>query len=175
MVLSASMVKGAAGVGERGGTTSASLDEVPRLKAAIVYNICKFVHWPASGEEDLVLGVLGQDGDGPDFATIDGKPINGRNLTVRALQDLGEPAGLQVLFLGSRCRADLEKTLARANGSPVLTISEISDFGHRGGIIQLVMEEQRIRFYINPAAAERAGLRLSSQLLKMARIIEEEG
>jgi len=55
---------------------------------------------------------------------------------------------------------------------PILSVSDIADFTRAGGMIDLVEVEQRIRFNINLSAARRARLRLSSQLLKLATIVE---
>ena len=50
----------------------------------------------------------------------------------------------------------------------VLTIGESPDFLREGGIINLLLVGRRVRFEVNPDAAARAGLRLSSQLLQLA-------
>ena len=55
---------------------------------------------------------------------------------------------------------------------PILTVGDIADFAQEGGMIGLVEAEQRIRFNINLAAARQANLKLSSQLLKLATIVE---
>lgn len=66
---------------------------------------------------------------------------------------------------------DLERTVEDA---PVLLVGESEGFAARGGVINLYTEDGRIRFEINRKAAERRGLRLSSRLLRLARLVAEQ-
>ena len=56
---------------------------------------------------------------------------------------------------------------------PVLTVSDGKGFSQAGGIIELYVEGGRMRFAINVDAAERSGLRLSSRLLGLAKVIRD--
>jgi hypothetical protein len=47
-------------------------------------------------------------------------------------------------------------------------------FTSNGGMIQFVLKENKVRFEVNLTAAEKAGLTLSSQLLKVATDIRKE-
>jgi hypothetical protein len=59
--------------------------------------------------------------------------------------------------------------LKNARTQPVLTVGESPDFVRQGGIINFILEEGKVRFEIDPANAERARLRISSRLLRLAR------
>ena len=72
-----------------------------------------------------------------------------------------------------RIRRASAATLDELKGAPVLTVGDGDDFARNGGMIGLFVEDGRMRFAINPDAAHRAGLRLSSQLLKLAKIVKE--
>ena len=65
----------------------------------------------------------------------------------------------------------MSATLAALGTAPVLTVSDIPDFVKRGGMVQFVLDGNHVRFEINIAAAQRAGLTLSSELLKIARAV----
>ncbi len=142
-----------------------------RIKAAIVYSLARTVTWPdepAAGP--FVIGVAGRDGDGPDFATLAGKDVRGQQLEVAAWPTA---APGRIVFV-SRAEADrLDDIIAALDAGPVLTVSEVDDFCGRGGMVQLVRDRNRMRLVVNRAAAEAAGLRLSSQLLKVAELWEE--
>ncbi len=143
------------------------------IRAAMVYNFCKFVDWPAAKQTPhLVLGVVAASDRVPDFSSIDGKQVNKRSLRVRPATSRQELADCDLVFINRETTRPLADILADTAQKPVLTISEVEDFCARGGIIQIVPRRGKMRFFINRRAAGEAGLVLSSQLLKMARIVE---
>jgi hypothetical protein len=151
--------------------TADDASEETRIKAAIVYNLARVVAWPEGAEagDVFVIDVVGSDAAGPAFETLAAKEIRGRTLRVRAWN--GEADG-QVIFLARSAAGRCGETLAGLAGRPVLTISEMDQFCEQGGIVQLVRRQNKIRMRVNRAAAEAAGLHLSSQLLKVAEIVD---
>ncbi|MGD0651896.1 MAG: YfiR family protein [Verrucomicrobiia bacterium] len=149
-----------------------------KLKAAFVFNFAKFVEWPpkafAGDHSPLVIGVLG---DNPFDTVLDemtqGKTVNGRPVEIKRSRRVEELTGCHVIFISASEKQRQAKILAALKGSNALTVSDTDDFLESGGIIQLVMEEKKIRFDINARAAERASLQISSQLLNLARHMEE--
>jgi len=145
------------------------------IKAAFLLNFTKFVEWPstafAAAESSLAICILAKD---PFGRTLDdlvqGEAVNGRKIEVRRLSDLPQPRACQVVFVGLP-EKDLSKTLSSL-GPGVLSVGEGESFIRNGGIIGFVIEKRRVRFDINQAAAERAGLKLSSRLLGVARSVE---
>jgi hypothetical protein len=141
------------------------------IKAAIVYSLARTVTWPdepAAGP--FVIGLAGRDDDGPDFAVLAGKEVRGQHLEVAAWPTV---APGRIVFI-SRTESDrLGEILAAVGTGPVLTVSELDGFCRGGGMVQLVRDRNRMRLVVNRAAAEAAGLRLSSQLLKVAELWEE--
>lgn len=145
-----------------------------KVKAAFVYQFIKFVEWPppafASAAAPIQLCLLG----GPDpflaaLADIEGRSAQGRNIHVRRLPAGSDAQACHLLVVGeSEGLQPLAPLLAdRSTGR--LTVSEIPGFAAAGGMIGLLVESNRVRFEINLPAAQRAELRLSSQLLKLAR------
>jgi hypothetical protein len=51
-------------------------------------------------------------------------------------------------------------------------VSDAARFTTRGGMIGFVLDDDRVRFDINLAAARRSGLQISSRLLRVARKVE---
>ena len=149
-----------------------------QVKAAFLYNFAKFVEWPGDATEGggpaLIIGVLGDDPFGPALDdTVSGKSVNGRGLEVKRFSQIGDLEPCQVLFVGTSMMPRLPEILSRVRGSPVLTIGEADKFAQDGGIVRLVTENNKVRFEINVDAAERAGLRISSKLLALARIVHQ--
>ena len=145
------------------------------VEAAYLLNFLKFVQWPASlaGPSDSVpICVLGHDPFGAALDRIvSGEQIDGKNVVVRRLSKAADVDGCRVLFIDSSQSAQLPMTMASLNDTPVLTVSEIPDFVSRGGIIQFVLKQDRVRFEVNLFNAQRIGLTLSSQLLNVASAV----
>jgi hypothetical protein len=97
---------------------------------------------------------------------VQGEAIGGRRLSVRRVDSSGLES-CHVLYL-SAAAADRAAVLQKVGARPVLTVSDAPHFLDEGGIIQLRVVDRRVRFEIDSAAASRANLRLSSQLLRLA-------
>ncbi|MEO5343662.1 MAG: YfiR family protein [Gammaproteobacteria bacterium SHHR-1] len=142
------------------------------LKAAFVYNFAKFTQWPTSsfsdGEASLNLCLIGQDGLNGDLRRLDGRLVKGRTLRVKALDGNTLPDSCHMAYIARSEGSGLARQLA---GRPVLSISQISHFSRSGGIIELYRRNGKIRFRINRSAAQRAGLSISSRLLKLADVV----
>jgi hypothetical protein len=113
--------------------------------------------------------VLGKDPFGASLdATVDGEAINGERVLAKRISKPQEAASCRVLFISSSEEAQLKEILATLEKTSVLTVSDMPQFARRGGMIQFVQEASRVRFEVNLTVAERAGLTLNSQLLKVA-------
>jgi hypothetical protein len=146
------------------------------VKAAFLYKFAKFVEWPedapVADRPAVVIGVLGVDPFGEALdAAVRGKTVNGRALSVRRFAELRDLEPCQILFVSASEGRRLPEILTRLGGSPVLTVGEPETFTRDGGIVRLVTEDNKVRFEINVDAAEHAGLRISSKLLALARIV----
>jgi hypothetical protein len=150
-----------------------------QVKAAFIYNFAKFVAWPADGlggEGPFIIGVVGQDPFGSDLdEVVSGKRIRNRQVVVKRFSRIEEAIHSQILFISGSEGERLGRTLKQLGRSPILTVSDIARFAGRGGMVQLEMDQGRVHFAVNMAAFERAGLKPSSQLLKLARIVPDGG
>jgi hypothetical protein len=144
------------------------------VKAAYLLNFGKFVQWPSLAEQNggahsFFLCVLGRDPFGPVLdTTLAGETISGKNIISRHIATAQETEGCQVLFISASEEGRVNDILHSLSGTPVLTVSDLPRFTSQGGMIQFVMEQDRVRFEVNLMAAQQAGLSLSSQLLKVA-------
>jgi YfiR/HmsC-like len=147
------------------------------IKAAFLYNFAKFVEWP---DQALVPGTpftVGVVGD-PDLAdalqeTMRGKNVRGHRFEVRHFAGPDDLQVCHMLFIGSVNKGDVQAILSVLRGTPVLTIAQVGDFTRLGGIIELSLENRKMGFEINAGVARKAGLKISSQLLKLARAVQE--
>ncbi|HEY0554706.1 MAG TPA: YfiR family protein [Thermoanaerobaculia bacterium] len=141
------------------------------VKAAFLYNFTKFVDWPPAAFPDansLKVCVLGDDPFGRSLHSVAGEQVGNRKLKVVQVDSLAKQAGCQVLFISRSERDRLRQILAMVKDSPVLTVGDTKGYADQGVIINFTLEGSKVRFEINPEAADRGGLRISSKLLQLA-------
>jgi hypothetical protein len=151
-----------------------------QVKAAIVFNLTKYVDWPpatfAGNDSPLVLGILGQDNFGDDFKRmVEDKTINGRKLLLRRVNWNDDLKSIHLLFISASETKRLPEIFERVANRPVLTVGEMDAFLAAGGMINLAKKNNRIRPSVNLAAAERAGLKISSKLLNVSDVVKGVG
>jgi hypothetical protein len=145
-----------------------------QVKAAFLFNFAKFVEWPTrvfpARNSPFTICLAGDPFQGAVEKTIVGETWNGRPLAVKRIDSGDEVTGCQLLYVSRSMARSMDFLAAAANG-PVLTVGETEDFISSGGIIRFTASGRRIRFEINPDAAERVSLRVSSRLLRLADIV----
>jgi hypothetical protein len=147
------------------------------VKAAYLYKLGKFVEWPdnvtSSGDDSFPICVLGQDPFGAAFdTTIARESINGKKVVIKRISKTRDAVSCRILFISSSEESRVKEILTALSKASVLTVSDISEFSRLGGMVQFVVDSNRVRFEVNLTCAERAGLTLSSQLLKVAIRVE---
>ncbi|RMD84581.1 MAG: YfiR family protein [Candidatus Dadabacteria bacterium] len=145
-----------------------------QVKAAFLYNFAKFVTWPeeafSAPDAPFVFCIVGHDPFGEGLEKVlSGRKAGGRRIVVRRGPDPESVGRCHLMFIGATEDAHVARHLRAVSAQPVLTVGESEAFARAGGIIRLVVADKRVRFDINQKAAEDARLRLSSQLLKLAR------
>lgn len=146
-----------------------NVDVEYRVKAVYLFNFLKFIEWPpGTTGSPLVIGVLGHD---PFREALDsvvrGRTVKGRPVEIRRYSKRAQVKGCNILFIG---HGDFERF-----GVPMqpglLTVGESRGFLRSGGIIDFYLEDHRVHFEIEPSVARSAGLHLSSQLLKLGKML----
>ncbi|HEV2395313.1 MAG TPA: YfiR family protein [Candidatus Sulfotelmatobacter sp.] len=151
------------------------------IKAGFVYNFAKLTDWPAPAfsqpNSPIVIGIVG-DTD-PFRGTLDdvlhGKQANGRDFVVKHLRWKDDLRGCNILFISASARPHLSDILHAIHGLPILTMGDTPGFAEQGGIINFVLDDNRVRFDIDVEAAKQANLSISSRVLALARIVPEAG
>jgi hypothetical protein len=165
------------------GTPNVRADEAKaseyEFKAAFLYKFANFVGWPSNavaGETPFVVGVLGEDPFGSALEkTMEGNTVQGRKLVIQRGKELSDLKECQIVFVSATEKKRLPQILETLKGTSVLTVSEIDHFCQSGGMINFKKVGKNLRFEVNPDAAQRANLKISSQLLKLAIIAKEDG
>jgi hypothetical protein len=149
------------------------------LKAAMLYNFCKFVEWPApsfaTSGSPVVIGILGQDPFGELLEQIvRGKTVDGRSVVTRRWKSVDEIEGVHLLFISVSERKNLPHILAVLGTKPILSVGDMDRFAAQGGDVNFRLEGTRIRFVINPDEATRGGLKVSAKLLALAEVVRSK-
>lgn len=148
------------------------------LKAAMLYNLTRFVEWPpaayADAQAPTVLCILGRDPFGDSLTSIASNQTGGgRPVQIRRIPNNKEIKGCHVAYISSSERKNIAQILAGLKGASVLTVGEMAQFAVRGGMIQFSLEEKQVRFEVNLEAASESDLKISSRLLVLARVVKD--
>ncbi|HLY09271.1 MAG TPA: YfiR family protein [Planctomycetota bacterium] len=169
-----------------GGPVSASVDPVQNppdqlpeyvIKAGFLFNFAKYVEWPGASfegpESPITIGIVGADPFGDNLEkSLSHKTVNKRPFVIRryaAPSDLGR---CHILFVSRSEKARTSEIIKQVEGQPVLTVGEDGAFAASGGMIAILIENEKPRLEVNPEAAETAKLTINSKLLKLATIVK---
>lgn len=146
------------------------------IKAAFILNFAQFSKWPAKAFADadgqFTIAIFGDDSLGGALEkTCRGQSVGGRKVVVKRTRRLDDLKNCQIVFVSRSDSGRLEEILANIQGANVLTVGESDRFARQGGAFGFVMDKDKIRFEVNPGAARRAGVEVSSRLLKLGIIV----
>ncbi|GFO55930.1 hypothetical protein GMSM_29370 [Geomonas sp. Red276] len=147
-----------------------------QLKAAFLYNFLKFVDRPAeavTSPATICIGILGRDPFEDALDSLKGKRAKGRRVVVLRVRSVEEARSCDLLFVSASEKGHLSHLLKQANALHLLTVADHEGFCEAGGMINLITVNNRIAFDVNLAAANRARLKVSSQLLRLAHSVLE--
>lgn len=148
-----------------------------KLKAVYIYNFLQFIEWPSSAFNDqnspIVIGILGEDPFGEVIdETVKSEKIGDRPIKVKRYKFISDIDTCQVLFVCASEDKNVKNILYNLKGLPILTISDINDFAENGGNINFYVDENKLRFKINVKTLQDAKLKVSSKLLRLAKVID---
>ena len=152
-----------------------------QVKAGFLYNFAQFIQWPNQAFSDrempFTMCVTGDPFEGVLEKTVERETLNGRRIVVRRLGPADNLRGCHLLYVGKlEAKRGMEflgaaSRVFAVEGLPILTVGDSEDFINIGGMIRFIEMGNRVRFEINPDAAERVSLRLSSNLLRVADVV----
>jgi YfiR/HmsC-like len=147
-----------------------------RVKAAYLYNFAKFVEWPtasfAGPDDPTIICSVGDDRLADILQqTVSGKQTKGRPVAARQVSSQEQFKSCHILLITFQDKERISQILRWVQSSTVLTVGQSSEFTHLGGMINLVRNDSTLELEINPRAAEAAGLKISSRLLAVSRVV----
>lgn len=170
-----------------------------KIKAAFVYNFIKFIDWPEEEtpdkDEPITIGVVGSKIFVRAFDPVKNKQVKGRRLAIKQFEEWdklkesqkkNDSAWKEKLEAIKKCRVlficscesgtkEIPVEIIKAlKGSGILLVGEVPGFLEKGGVINFVTENKKVRFEVNSTSAKRNKLKIRSQLLKLARRVYKE-
>ena len=151
-----------------------------QIEAVFLFNFSQFVVWPptafADENDPFVICLLGTDPFGAYLDdTVRDETVNRRRLLVKRYRRAEEVDNCHILFISKSEAGRLSEALVRLQGRSVLSVSDADNFGRRGGMVRFVVERNHVRLRVNVEAAKKAGLTISSKLLRVVDIVETGG
>lgn len=146
------------------------------IKVAFMYNFGQFVTWPSEKamNSSFVIGVAWSDPFGSDLDNVlSGKQIRERPIVTKRFPDEKNSKHCHILYIGSNDQAQRAATFEYLRDAPVLTVGTGVEFARNGGMIGFYMKDNRIKLAVNLESARRAGLNISSKLLRVSNIVRE--
>jgi len=154
-----------------------------QIKAAFLYNFINFVDWPKEKVTDsnnlITIGIIGTDPFGKAFEPLKNKQAKGKKVIIKRFISLKESEKsdnqiqairkCHLLFVCRSEKQQLRKIINIVKDHSVLLVGDMNDFLESGGIVNFVIENQKVRFEINNNAAKQAKLNIRSKLLRLAK------
>ena len=144
-----------------------------QVKAAYLSKFGIFIDWPKSAfdspQSPVVLCVEGADPFGDTLDKIvQGQRIGNRAIVIKRLRSVARDSGCAILYAGGSDEQSVDEALDAVAGSGVLTVTDSVPDAHKSGIVEFVVQDNRVRFNIDDAAAAKNGITISSHLLSLA-------
>jgi hypothetical protein len=147
-----------------------------QIKAGFFFNFTRFVDWPESAfvtaSSPILICVLGET-PLTDLVTdvALGKVVNGRAVSIRRVKASDDLRQCNLLFISAEEERHTAEILASVKKTNTLTVGETPGFAQAGGMINFSIQENRVKLELNLEATTRAGLKVNSKLIAVARLV----
>ncbi len=150
-------------------SSTLAMDKSLRIKAALIYQFAKYTQWPDAIGDTITFCTLGGDQLAGALNTIQNKRVRNMRVNVRHVASAQDVLRYcQVVYITAHHQQALPILLSQFENSAILTVSEMQNFTHQGGMINFVRRGLKQKFEINQMATTKANLKLSSKLLQIA-------
>ena len=154
------------------GMAGGATEPEDELKSATVLTFVRHSEWLQDSQSGpITVGVTGRPAMVSMLRrTLDGKTANNRAIRIVDVKRSGDLRACQVLYVASDNNNEIRETLASLGPSHALTIGEADHFLEYGGAVKLLIVDGHMSFEVNPAALDRAGVSISSKLLRYGQV-----
>jgi hypothetical protein len=143
------------------------------VKAVFLANFFKFVEWPSPARTHSIC-IYGSSPFGQSMRIVDGMKVRGKTLEVKRPASVRGLSGCNILFISSSERRRILPVLDAVKGMDVLTVGDTEGYAEEGVMVNFYIEAKRVKFEINLNSIRRSRIDVSSQLLKLGRMVGGE-
>jgi preprotein translocase subunit Sec61beta len=177
----AALLTGALWAQSPSGQAAASVQDTAteaELKAFFLLNFIRFTEWPDSAfttsPDEFRIGVLGSEAFlEPIQRKLQGKSVGKRILKFVRSSTPGELKPCALVFVSDAERAQIPAALSEFKGRPILTVGESEGFAESGGILNFYVEENKVKYEINPDALIRAQLKATKLIVAAPKKVKD--
>jgi hypothetical protein len=145
------------------------------VKAAFIHNFTKFIDWsPDSFESEtspIRIGIMGKGPIDNPLMKLNGKKVQKRYVEVSRVNNLNNANEYHIIFINRSEKRRVRSILRTLKGTGILTVGDTPGFAEQCGVINFYLKNGKVRFEINVEASRRENLKISSKLLRLARIV----
>jgi hypothetical protein len=149
-------------------------EQEPTLKALFIYNFINYIDWDiGNSQNDFVIGVIGSSSvTKPLMVIAQTRTVKNKKIIIRVFDKPEDITNCQILFIPKDLPFSLHSILEKVDKG-VLTVSEETGYAEQGTAFNFVVANDKLKFEANVKAINMAGLRAGSQLLKLAKIVDQ--
>ena len=144
-----------------------------KFHSLFIYNFSKYIKWPDDQQSDkFVIGVLGSSEMAKILeATASSKKVNGASIVVKQFKSPEEIQDCQILYVAQGESSKINEIASSTANRSVLIVTDKPGLAKKGGVINFIEQEGKIKFELNQQDAESRGLKVSSSLISLAVIV----
>ena len=141
------------------------------LKAVFLYNFIKYIKWENNPEKEAYyIAVLGESEIVEPLKQIAlRRKIDDVSIRIRQISDIGDARFNHLLFIPLSQKDYWNQAQKKGISPDTITIGEFQGASREGVIFNFFITKGKLKFSVNVQALTRAGVTVSSHLLKLAQ------
>lgn len=155
-------------------TTLNAYESEDKLKVVIIGKVAKFIKWKDNNYDNFIITVLNNPYEKLFDKTFQNKKIKNKNIQIKYISNIDELTDTNILYIPPSNAKNLSDILSQLDGKNILTVSDIRGFAEKNGMMQIYFVSQKVKLKVNLDVAKRENLKISSSLLRIAKVIKEE-
>jgi len=147
-----------------------TLISAEKIKVAYIYQFSQFVTWPdtvTSANQAFSVCEIGSDPIVSELEPLTRRQVDGQKITLRYITEIRDTNNCNILYVGDLKGRQLNELFRYLHGKPVLTVSSIPNFVRKGGMIDFVIQNKKVRLETNVETVRHAKLKISAKLLEV--------
>jgi len=143
-----------------------------KLKVIIIGKVANYIKWKEKDNKQFIITVLNYPNENLFNDLLNGKKIKKKDILIKYIDNIDQLSDTDILYIPVSQASKLTNILKNTDGKNILTVSGIRGFAEKGGIVQVYFVSQKVKLKVNLDVAKRESLKISSSLLRIAKIVK---